>query len=73
MSQFQEQKEMIYELSYKESKMMRSDYDEFQILVRRQKDEEDFDKESFARLKLLYEKYSVKKSMSLKNDKEFFR
>ena len=62
MSQFQEQKEMIYDLSYKESKMTRSDYDEFQILVSRQKDEEDFDKESFARLKLLYEKYCVKKS-----------
>jgi hypothetical protein len=61
MSQFQEQKEMIYELSYKESKKTRSDYDEFQILMSRQKDEEDFDKESFARLKLLYEKYSVKK------------
>ena len=62
MSQFQEQKEMIYELSYKESKMTRSDYDAFQILMSRQKDEEDFDKESFARLKLLYEKYSVKKA-----------
>ena len=63
MSQFQEQKEMIYDLSYKESKMTRSDYDEFQILVSRQKDEEDFDKESFARLKLLYEKYSIKKKI----------
>jgi len=60
MAQFQEQKDLIYELSYKESKMARNDYDEFQVLVRRQKDEEDFDKESFARLKLLYEKYCKK-------------
>ena len=61
MSQYQEQKELIYELSYKESKMARNDYDEFQVLVKRQKDEEDFDKESFARLKSLHEKYCLKK------------
>ena len=61
MSQFQEQKEMISELSYRSSKMTRTDYDEFQILVRRQKDDEDFNKESFLRLKELFEKYSVKK------------
>jgi hypothetical protein len=62
MSQFQEQKEMISELAYRESKMNRVDYDVFQILVRRQKDDEDFDKESFSKLKELFEKYTVKKT-----------
>ncbi len=61
MSQFQEQKEMISELSYRESKMNRADYDVFRILVSRQKDDEDFDKESFMKLKELFDKYSVKK------------
>jgi hypothetical protein len=61
MSQFQEQKEMISELSYRESKMNRTDYDTFQILVRRQKDDEDFDKESFFKLKEIFDKYAAKK------------
>lgn len=62
MSQFKEQKDMIYDLQYKQSKMSRDDYDIFQIFVRRQKDDEDFDKESFNKLKALYEKYAMKKS-----------
>lgn len=60
MTQFYEQRDMISELTYRESKMNREDYDLFQIFKKRQKDEEDFDKESFEKLKNLYDKYVVK-------------
>ena len=65
MSQFYEQKEMISELTYYEAKMNRDDYDLFQMFKRRQKDDEDFDKESFGKLKDLYNKYVIKKNKNI--------
>jgi len=65
MSQFYEQKEIISELTYYETKMNRDDYDLFQMFKRRQKDDEDFDKESFGKLKDLYDKYVTKKPKNI--------
>ncbi len=65
MSQFNEQKDMISELTYFESKMNRDDYDLFQMFKKRQKDDEEFDKESFEKLKNLFNKYAIKKSKNI--------
>ena len=59
------EKEMISELTYYETKMNRDDYDLFQMFKRRQKDDEDFDKESFGKLKDLYNKYVTKKPKNI--------
>jgi len=45
--------------------MNRDDYDLFQMFKRRQKDDEDFDKESFGKLKDLYNKYVTKKPKNI--------
>lgn len=52
-----EQKKMLEALKRYERKMEMKELEEFKMLVKRHKDDEDFDNISFSRLKELYTKY----------------
>ena len=54
---FIEQHKIIARLSYYSGKMSRVDYDEYEMLRSRDKEDEDFEKPSRVRLQELYEKY----------------
>lgn len=56
-----EQHKMIAELRYWEWKMSRSDMDAYAMMVKRDKDDEDLDEISMARLVTLHEQYVVRK------------
>jgi hypothetical protein len=61
MSRISEQKELLDDLFYVSQKMNRDDYDEYQIFLKRLKDDEDFDRQSFDRLIKLHTKYVKKR------------
>ena len=52
-----DQKKMIAELAYYSRKMKRDDYEVFEILQQRDKDDEDLDTQSMKKLKELFTKY----------------
>lgn len=56
-----EQKKMIDALRYKTSKMAPKDKYDYEMYVKRDKDDEDLDLLSMKRLREIFEKYSVKK------------
>jgi len=56
-----EQKKMIEALRYKTSKMLPRDKYDFDMFVKRDKDDEELDVLSMSRLRELFEKYSSKK------------
>jgi len=56
---FREQKEMIEVLRDYEQKMSRQEQEDFEMFVKRHKDDEELDSLSIKRLKELYEKYYV--------------
>ena len=53
-----DQKKMIEALRYKASRMIPKDKYDYEMYVKRDKDDEDLDSISMERLKELYEKYS---------------
>jgi len=53
-----DQKKMIEALRYKTSRMIPKDKYDYEMYVKRDKDDEDLDSISMERLKELYEKYS---------------
>ncbi len=56
---FREQKEMIEVLRDYEQKMSRDEQEDFEMFVKRHKDDEELDSLSMKRLKELYEKYYI--------------
>ncbi len=56
-----EQKKLIESLKYKTSKMVPKDKYDYEMLVRRDKDDEDLDLLSMKRLKEIFERYALKK------------
>ena len=56
-----EQSKMIEALRYKTSKMAQKDRYDYEMYVKRDKDDEDLDLLSMKRLKELFEKYSGKR------------
>ncbi len=56
-----EQRKLLDGLKYKTSKMLSRDKYDFEMFVKRDKDDEDLDSLSLKRLKELYEKYADKK------------
>lgn len=56
---FREQKEMIEELRDYERKMSREEQEDFQMYLKRHKDDEELDRLSMKRLKELHEKYYI--------------
>jgi len=56
---FREQKEMIEELRDYERKMSRAELEDFQMYVKRHKDDEELDALSMKRLKELHIKYFI--------------
>jgi hypothetical protein len=52
-----DQHQMIMELMDYSRKMKRSDQEDFEMFVKRDKDDEDLDQTSMKRLRLLYETY----------------
>ncbi len=54
-----EQHKMIRELRDFEAKMARAEYEEFQMFVKRDKDDEDLDELSKRKLEAMFEKYVV--------------
>lgn len=56
-----EQKKMIEGLRYRTSKMAPRDKYDYEMFVKREKDDEDLDSLSMKRLKELFDKYSGKK------------
>lgn len=57
-----EQHSLIVELKYLQVRMNRQDLDEFDMLWKRDRDDEDLDAISFDKLKMLYEKYVPKRT-----------
>jgi hypothetical protein len=60
MSKISEQKKLLDDLYYVSQKMNRDDYDQYQVFLKRQKDDEDLDRQSFDRLVGLHTKYTKK-------------
>ncbi len=56
---FREQKEMIEVLRDYEQKMSRDEQEDFEMFVKRHKDDEELDSLSMKRLKEVYEKYYI--------------
>ena len=56
---YREQQKLLDELKKYERKFDRKEYEEYEMFVKRQKDDEDFDSLSMIRLKELYDKYHV--------------
>lgn len=54
---YREQKKFLEELKKQEFRMNPKDNDVFKMFMKRDKDEEEFDTVSFAKLKELYDKY----------------
>ncbi len=54
---YKEQKKFLAELKKNEFRMNPKDSDTFKMFMKRDKDEEEFDTVSFARLRELYDKY----------------
>jgi hypothetical protein len=67
MTRISEQKALLDDLYYVSNKMSRSDYDAYQVFLKRQKDDEDFDIQSFANLESLHKKYVIKKKPDLES------
>jgi hypothetical protein len=65
MSRISEQKALLDDLFYFSGKMNRQDYDAYQVFMKRQKDDEDFDNQSFENLENLHKKYVIKKKPDL--------
>jgi hypothetical protein len=63
MSRRSDQKELIDALSLYAHKLTRDENDMYSILLKRQRDDEDFDNISFEKLKKLHDKYVVKKNI----------
>lgn len=57
MSIFRDQKKYLEGLKKLERKLNPKEHEEYKMFVKRNKDEEEFDTVSFARLKDLYDKY----------------
>lgn len=55
--QYKDQQKYLDALKRYEKKFDKKELEEYKMFVKRQKDEEDFDRLSFARLKELYQKY----------------
>lgn len=55
--QYKDQQKYLDALRRYEKKFDKKELEEYKMFVKRQKDEEDFDRLSFARLKELYQKY----------------
>jgi hypothetical protein len=68
---FRDQKKYMEELKRHDYKIKGKDSDEFKILLKRHKDEEEFDTLSLSKAKLLYERYCV--SAVKKNYDHFFK
>lgn len=66
-----EQKDYFNILKRYERKFESKEIDDYKMLVRRHKDDEDLDKLSMQRLKALYEKYHVNRER--KNYDQFFK
>jgi len=56
-----EQRKLIEALKYKTAKMLPKDKYDYEMFVKRDKDDEDLDSLSLKRLRELFEKYAVKK------------
>jgi hypothetical protein len=56
-----DQRKLIEALRYKTSKMLPKDKYDYEMLVKRDRDDEDLDSLSMKRLRELYEKYAEKK------------
>lgn len=56
-----DQKKLIEGLRYRTSKMLSKDKYDYEMLVKRDKDDEDLDSLSMKRLRELFEKYADKK------------
>jgi len=54
---FREQKKLLEELKRFENKMAPKDLEAYKMFIKREKDEEEFDTVSMARLKELHQKY----------------
>jgi len=54
---FRDQKKFLTELKRFEWKMTPKEKDEFKMFIKRDKDEEEFDTVSFAKLKSIFDKY----------------
>lgn len=61
MSTFVDQKKMIEALRYKTSKMIPKDRYDYDMYVKRDKDDEDLDSISMKRLREIFEKYADNK------------
>ena len=70
MYSHRDQKKFLEALKKYERKFNRKEYDEYQIFIKRDKDEEEFDSISMKRLKEIYDKYFEKPDTS-KYDKFF--
>lgn len=57
MAVYREQKKLLEELKKYERKFDRKDYDSYQMMIKREKDEEEFDTVTMKRLKEMYDKY----------------
>lgn len=68
---YREQKKYVETLRRYERKMKGKDGEDFKMIVKRHKDDEDLNKETFARLKELYEKYYVNREK--KNFDDLFK
>jgi hypothetical protein len=56
---YRDQQKYLDYLRKFESKMDRKELDDYKLLIKRQKDDEDFDTVSMARLKELYDKFYI--------------
>ncbi len=61
MSTLPDQKKMIEALRYKTSRMLSKDRYDYEMYVKRDKDDEDLDSISIKRLKEIFEKYADSK------------
>lgn len=68
---FRDQKKYMEELKRYDYKIKGKDSDDFKLLLKRHKDEEEFDSISLSKAKGLYEKYCV--SNAKKNYDHFFK
>jgi len=69
--QYKEQQKYLDALKFYENKMTSAEKYDYKMFVKRQKDDEDFDSISLAKLKALYEKYMATKEK--KNYDNFFK
>ena len=72
MYSYRDQKKFLDALKKYERKLNRQEYEEYKILIKRDKDEEEFDTVTMKRLKELYNKY-YEASDTSKYDKYFIK